>query len=106
MVQGGKQIGFAREPRQPFGIVRKELGQNLESDVSHQVAVASPVDFSHAAGANERGDLVGSKADAGREAHDVREIISSPPLMSRHEPIQPSSRRRAAPQGRPSLRNH
>ena len=32
----------------------ERLGQNLERDVSRQVAVACPIHFSHAAGTDER----------------------------------------------------
>jgi hypothetical protein len=77
MIQRREQIRFASETRAPFGITREELGQNLEGDFSRQVAVACPIHFSHAAGTDERDDLVGSQTDAGRDTHDVPAIISS-----------------------------
>ena len=82
MIQRREQIRFAGEARPPFGITGEELRQNLEGDVSRQVAVACPIHFSHAASTDERDDLVGSQADAGREAHDVGDYKQRP-LMSR-----------------------
>ena len=74
MIQRRKQIGFASEAREPFRVTGEKLRQNLEGDISRQVAVARPINLSHAAGADQRDDLVGSQADAGRETHDVQRL--------------------------------
>ncbi len=69
MVERRQKIRFACEARQALRIAGEERRQNLERDVSRQLSVAGAIDFPHAAGADERDDLVGAEASAGRQAH-------------------------------------
>ena len=71
MVERREQVGFPREARQPLGIAREELGENLERDVSRQFAVARTIHLAHAAGADQRDDLEGAEAGAWRKGHDA-----------------------------------
>jgi hypothetical protein len=45
MVQRRKGLGFAQEAREPLGVVRERLGQDLDRDVTIELGVARPIDF-------------------------------------------------------------
>jgi hypothetical protein len=49
--------------------VREARGQRLDRDVATQAGVAGTVDLTHASGAEEGDDLVGSDAGSGVERH-------------------------------------
>ena len=51
MIQRREGLRFAREPREPFGVAREELGQDLDRDVAIQLRVAGAIHLAHAAGA-------------------------------------------------------
>ena len=53
------------KPRQPVGIVREGVRENLERDIAIQLRIARAKDLAHAAFADRRGDVVGAKARAG-----------------------------------------
>ena len=48
MVQGGERLRLAREPREPLGIAREELGQHLDGDVAIELRVARAIHLAHA----------------------------------------------------------
>jgi hypothetical protein len=54
------------------------VGQNLDRNVAIESVVMRLVDFAHSSGTNRGPDLVGTKADAWREAHrGIDRIIAS-----------------------------
>jgi len=53
------------------------LVRNLDGDDAIQPRVASLVDFSHTAGAQGRGDLVGAQPDSGSQSHEVNDCTAS-----------------------------
>ena len=65
MVQRGERLRFALEARQPLGIGGEAVRQDLDRDVAIELRVARAIDLAHAAGANDRDDLVGAEAGAG-----------------------------------------
>ena len=74
MIQRRERLRFAREPREPIGIVRERVRQDLDRDVAIQLRVARAIHLAHAAFADLRGDFVDAEARAGG-----RGPISSPP---------------------------
>src|SRR5262245_1205547 len=72
MVQRGHGAGFALEPRAPVRIGRKLFRQDFDRNNPVETCIPRFVDLTHAAGANEPEDLVGAKADAGRQRHGSR----------------------------------
>ena len=70
MVQRRERLRFAREPREPIGIVRERVGQDLERDVAIQLRVAGAIHLAHAAFADLGGDFVDAEAGAGSEGQD------------------------------------
>ena len=71
MIERRECFGLALEPRKAFGVGSKDLGQNLERDVTIEAAVAGPVHFAHSTRAQRRDDLVRPDACARRKAHAV-----------------------------------
>ena len=67
VVQRGQDLRLAFKPRQPIGIVREMVRQQLQGDVALQSRIAAPKDDSHAAFAQLGGDLVRTNAGAGRQ---------------------------------------
>ena len=53
VVQRRQRLGFAGEPRQPFGVAGEEIGQHLDRDIAVERRVARPIDLAHPAGAEE-----------------------------------------------------
>ena len=66
----GEDLRLALEPREAFGVLGEGLGQDLDRDLALQLRVGRAVDDTHPALAERGGDLVGSEAGAGDEAHD------------------------------------
>ncbi|MEO6236337.1 MAG: hypothetical protein ABIQ52_05015 [Vicinamibacterales bacterium] len=64
MVEGGEYFRFAREPREPFGVARERLRQNLQRHVAIQRRVAGAIDLAHAASTDFRADFVWTAAHA------------------------------------------
>src|SRR5262245_30905787 len=58
MVQGGEHLCFTFEASEPFGIVRKTIGQDFDCNVAVETSVACAKDFSHPARTELRDDLV------------------------------------------------
>ena len=51
MIERGEHLRFALEPREPSGIARERLRQDLDRDLAIELGVARAVDLAHAAGA-------------------------------------------------------
>src|SRR4029453_647497 len=64
MVEGREELGLALEPRDPVGIEREWLGQDLESDLTIELRVVGAIHLTHAAPANQGHDAVRSEARA------------------------------------------
>ena len=77
MGQLGDRLGFALEAGQAVGVLGQRLGQDLDRHVSIKPLVVGPVDLSHAARAERRGDLVRTDLRAGLQAHDRASILNS-----------------------------
>ncbi len=60
MVQRRGRAGFLLEARQPLGIRRELLRQDLDRDLAAEPRVAGQPDLAHAAGAELLLDLVGA----------------------------------------------
>ena len=73
MIEGGECFRFALEPREPFGVARERLRQNLQRNVTIQLRVAGAIHLAHAASADFGGDFVWAAARAGSQGH--REAI-------------------------------
>jgi hypothetical protein len=52
-------------------IARERFGQDFQRHLAAQARIARAVHFAHAAGANQRDDLVRSNCRASREGHQV-----------------------------------
>ena len=74
MIQRSQGFRFPLEAREPVGVVREGLGQDLDRDVAVQLRIARAIDLPHAPFADQRGDLVDAEACTGSESH-VRWII-------------------------------
>ena len=64
MVERGKQARFPREAGAALGIGREVRRQDLDRDVTTELAVARATDLAHAAGAEPRDDRVGAELAA------------------------------------------
>ena len=71
MIQRREGLRFAREPREPFGVAREDIGQHLDRDVAIQLRIARAIDLAHAAGAQGGEDLIRAEAKAGVEGQTV-----------------------------------
>ena len=66
MIQRRERLRFAREAREPIGIVREQLRQHLDRDVAIESRVAGAEDLAHAADADGAADLVHAQSCAWR----------------------------------------
>ena len=73
MIQRGEYFRFALKARESVVIGRQCRGQDLDRDLALQLRVCRPVDLSHAAFANLRGDFVDAETRAGDESQWCRE---------------------------------
>ena len=71
VIQAGQQLRFPLETRQAIGILRKEIGEDLQGDVASQSRVARAIDLAHPTCTDERDDLERAEARAGDEGHVV-----------------------------------
>jgi len=69
MRQRGDGLGFALESRAPRVVSRHAVGKNLDRDVAIQARVTGAIHLAHAAGANQREDLVWAEAGTGLNGH-------------------------------------
>ena len=71
MIERGQHFGFALKARETLGIRRERGRKNLDGDLAFELRVRRPIDLTHPAFANQRGDFVDTKAGAGRQGHDA-----------------------------------
>ena len=67
MVERRQQARLAFEARAAIGIGQPAIGQELEGDLAAERRVVSPIDQTHAARAEQSGDLVRAEALAWHE---------------------------------------
>ena len=72
VTDGGENLRFTPEPRQAFGIRRKEVGQHLDGDITVQLGVAGAKHLAHPARAESGQDLVGTELRATGQGHSSR----------------------------------
>src|SRR5262245_16993341 len=99
MVQSSGRLGLLLEALQPVGVLRKRRRQHLDRDVALQTLVARPVNLSHPARAERRGDLVRSELRSGGKSH-FRSRTQYSVERTREKPsviVCPSGVTRAAP---------
>ena len=70
MVQRSEQLRLAMEPRDPLGIVREALGDDLQRDVTSESCIARAIHFAHAARTPLGEDFVGSEPRTGTRDHE------------------------------------
>ncbi len=71
MIERRERLRFALEARQPIGVLRERLRQDLDRDVAIELRVARAIDLPHAAFADRRSDLVDAETGAGSEGQVV-----------------------------------
>jgi hypothetical protein len=47
VIQGGENLGFSLEPRQPFGVAGEFVGQDLDGDWAGEVCVLGTINLAH-----------------------------------------------------------
>jgi hypothetical protein len=62
MIERGGGAGFLFEAAEPGGIAAEGSRQHFDRHIAPEPRVASPIDLAHAAGANQRDDLVRPQA--------------------------------------------
>ena len=75
MVQRGRRTRLLLEAVEPVGVGGKGGREDLDGDVPAEARVARAIDLAHAAGADERDDLIRAEAGAGRECHGTKLIL-------------------------------
>jgi hypothetical protein len=90
MVQDPGRPRFVLEAAQTIRILRKGRRQDFDGDLATEPGILRPVDFSHAARAERREDLVGTKATAGRDRRF--EIYQSPTGIRERITLRPCFR--------------
>ena len=69
MIERGEHFRFALKARESIGIGRQRRRKNLERDLTLELGVSRPVDLTHSAFANWRGDFVDADSSAGGQTH-------------------------------------
>ena len=68
MIQRREHVRLASEPGDAIGIGGERFGQDRQRNVAIQFRVASAIDFAHAAGAEQRRDLIRPERATGFES--------------------------------------
>ena len=71
MVQRGKRLRFTLEAREPLGVVRERLRQDLDCDVAIELGITRPIDFAHASAADQLDQLEDAEAGTGGKGQRV-----------------------------------
>lgn len=66
MIERGPHLGLALKSRQPLGIPREGVGQDLDDHLAFELRIPRAVDLTHPALTNEGDDLVHADASAWR----------------------------------------
>ena len=65
VIQRREGLGFTLEAREPIGVVRERLGQDLDRDVAIQLRVTGPEDLAHSPFANAGDNFVDTETGTG-----------------------------------------
>ena len=76
MIQRRDRTRFTVEAVAQLRIGRELRRQNFDRDRAIEARVARPIDFAHAARANERDDFVDAKLRSSRQGHAVKRLCS------------------------------
>ena len=71
MVECGCRTRFLLESKQPVCVIGERTAQHFDSHLAIQSYITRAPDFTHTAGAELRGDLIGSESCTGSEAHQT-----------------------------------
>src|SRR5439155_5488649 len=83
VVERGQRLRLAREARQPVGVGREVIREDLDRDVAIEFAVAGAIDLAHPAHANQRADVKRTEAAArvkGQLVRIIRTISIAAPM--------------------------
>jgi hypothetical protein len=69
MVQSSEDFCLALEPKETFSIAGEGRRQDFDGDLAFEVCVYGAIDLTHAARAEQRGDLIGAEARARSKRH-------------------------------------
>ncbi len=70
MVQRGQDFGLTLKPCQPLRVSRESFGEDLERHLTLELGIGGLVDLSHAALADEGGDVVMAEPGADGERQE------------------------------------
>src|SRR5262245_42917017 len=78
MVEAPRRLRFLLETPQPSGIGRNGRWQNLDRNVTSELAISGAIDLTHAAGAQRGDDFVPAETGSRGEAHlELNFVLSS-----------------------------
>ena len=104
VVEGGQRPGLALESVEPLGIGRHLRRQHLEGHVAQELRVGGPVDLTHPARADGRGDPVVTEAAADQFRHPRSRRAAAPaPCLPMGAPILVLRRQRPGDTGLPRI---
>jgi hypothetical protein len=88
VIERGQRPRLALESREPFGVVREDVRQGLDSDVAAQAVVAGTVDFAHAARTERGNHFIRPETRTWDQRHGLSVIIffsanGAPPPFAR-----------------------
>jgi hypothetical protein len=69
MIERGEQLRLALEAREPLGVPREEIREDLEGDIALQLRVAGAIDLAHPARPDGASDLEGPETCPGCKRH-------------------------------------
>jgi len=69
VIERGKHLRFAREPRKAIRIAGQRRRQNLDGDIAAKFRITRAIHLSHPAGAEGGEDLIRPESSAGSERH-------------------------------------
>ena len=77
-LRDASDLRLALKPREPIGVAREQIRQNLDRDIAIELRVPRAIHLAHAARADRRDDFVRAEMGAGSQGHrasDEREAF-------------------------------
>lgn len=71
MIERGERLRLAFQARDTIRVGGKDVGQDLDRDVTMELDVSAAVDLAHASGTKQGCDLVGTEAHTWRQRHSA-----------------------------------
>ena len=109
MIQRRQQPRFALEPREPSDLAQRRRGRILIATSRPSLVIARPVDFAHAAHAEQRENLKRPELAAGEiPVHDAHILAPAQPLALRirYNPVHVWTGQRSAWGGHHARERH